>query len=168
MCRIAVRNSQANAWSDGKAEWRLRTCNAEWLTLTHPPPVVLTGAETIINNGFSYDPSTRGPITSISASVDKNLGVNIQGSGFGNTFRPTARAAVCTEPSLTRSERISELAVSIPHLRQADVELIVGTYSGRSPTLWLAAQGTARPAQSRRDAAPHLAGGCSTLPARAS
>ena len=59
------------------------------MNATAIPSGVLTGAETIINNGFSYDPSTQAPITSISASVDKNLGVNIQGSGFGNTFRPT-------------------------------------------------------------------------------
>jgi integration host factor subunit beta len=37
------------------------------------------------------------------------------------------RAAVCTEPALTRSDLISELAASNPHLRMADVELIVAT-----------------------------------------
>jgi hypothetical protein len=58
------------------------------MNVTTTPAGVLFGAETLINNGFSYDPSTQGPITSISASVDKNLGVNIQSSG-GNTFRPT-------------------------------------------------------------------------------
>ena len=37
------------------------------------------------------------------------------------------RAAVNTEPALIRSELISELAASHPHLRVADVELIVAT-----------------------------------------
>ena len=37
------------------------------------------------------------------------------------------RAAVSTEPALTRSDLISELAASHPHLRVADVELIVAT-----------------------------------------
>ena len=32
-----------------------------------------------------------------------------------------------TEPALTRSDLISELAASHPHLRVADVELIVAT-----------------------------------------
>jgi integration host factor subunit beta len=37
------------------------------------------------------------------------------------------RAAVNTEPALTRSDLITELAASHPHLRVADVELIVAT-----------------------------------------
>jgi integration host factor subunit beta len=37
------------------------------------------------------------------------------------------RAAVNTEPALTRSDLIAELAASHPHLRVADVELIVAT-----------------------------------------
>jgi integration host factor subunit beta len=37
------------------------------------------------------------------------------------------RAAVSTEPALTRSDLIAELAASHPHLRVADVELIVAT-----------------------------------------
>ena len=37
------------------------------------------------------------------------------------------RAVVTTEPALTRSELIAELAASNPHLRVADVELIVTT-----------------------------------------
>ena len=41
------------------------------------------------------------------------------------------RAAVNTEPALTRSDLISELAASNPHLRQADVELIVATIFGQ-------------------------------------
>ena len=41
------------------------------------------------------------------------------------------RAAVNTEPALTRSDLIAELAASNPHLRQADVELIVATIFGQ-------------------------------------
>jgi integration host factor subunit beta len=37
------------------------------------------------------------------------------------------RTVVNTEPALTKSELIAELAVSNPHLRVADVELIVTT-----------------------------------------
>jgi integration host factor subunit beta len=37
------------------------------------------------------------------------------------------RAAVNTEPTLTRSDLVSDLAASHPHLRVADVELIVAT-----------------------------------------
>ena len=37
------------------------------------------------------------------------------------------RAAVNTEPALTRSDLIAELAASHPHLRVVDVELIVAT-----------------------------------------
>jgi hypothetical protein len=32
---FAVRNSQAVGLVGRKADWRLRMCNAEWLTLTH-------------------------------------------------------------------------------------------------------------------------------------
>ena len=43
-----------------------------------------------INNTFSYDPLTQGPIVAITASVDKNLDISIQGSSFtfGNSFHP--------------------------------------------------------------------------------
>jgi integration host factor subunit beta len=41
------------------------------------------------------------------------------------------RAAAYTEPALTRSELIAELAASHPHLRVADVELIVATIFGQ-------------------------------------
>jgi integration host factor subunit beta len=37
------------------------------------------------------------------------------------------RAAINTEPALTRAELIAELGASNPHLRLADVELIVTT-----------------------------------------
>ena len=37
------------------------------------------------------------------------------------------RAAVNTEPALTRSDLIADLAADHPHLRRADVELIVAT-----------------------------------------
>jgi hypothetical protein len=74
---------------------------------TITPTGVPLGAETIINTTFSYNPTTQGAITSISASVDKNLGVNVAGTGFGNTFRPTIQqgglfyAAAIVGPSLT-------------------------------------------------------------------
>jgi hypothetical protein len=37
------------------------------------------------------------------------------------------RAAVNTEPALSRAELIAELAAGNPHLRTADAELIVAT-----------------------------------------
>ena len=37
------------------------------------------------------------------------------------------RAAINTEPAVTRAELIAELAASNPHLRTADAELIVAT-----------------------------------------
>jgi hypothetical protein len=54
-----------------------------------PPSTVDTALAVLINNTFTYDPTTQGQITSLSASVDKDLSVNITGNGFGNTFRPT-------------------------------------------------------------------------------
>jgi hypothetical protein len=46
-----------------------------------------------INNGFVYNPATQGAISSIDASVDKdiitNLPVNPNAPAFTNTFRPT-------------------------------------------------------------------------------
>jgi hypothetical protein len=52
-----------------------------------------TGASDIlyVNNTFSYDPATQGSITSISASVDKDLTASYSGSisaPIGNMFRP--------------------------------------------------------------------------------
>jgi integration host factor subunit beta len=41
--------------------------------------------------------------------------------------RCVQRAVVNTEPALTRSDLIAELAASHPHLRVADVELLVAT-----------------------------------------
>jgi hypothetical protein len=41
-----------------------------------------------VNNTFTYDPSTSGPITSIDASVDKDATVTGIGGTLGNTFRP--------------------------------------------------------------------------------
>jgi PEP-CTERM motif-containing protein len=48
-----------------------------------------TVGETLINNGFSYNPLTQGAIASIDASVSKNIFTTITGTGFGNTFRLT-------------------------------------------------------------------------------
>ena len=58
---------------------------------TDPVPAgsIDTAAEVLINNAFLYTPSTQGAITSLSASVDKNLLINIALTGAGNTFRPT-------------------------------------------------------------------------------
>jgi hypothetical protein len=53
-----------------------------------------TGSQTFdaaigfVNKTFSYNPQTQGAITSISASVDKNIILNFPGNGFGNTFHP--------------------------------------------------------------------------------
>jgi hypothetical protein len=41
-----------------------------------------------VNASFSYNPQTQGAITSITASVDKDLIVNQDETGAGNTFRP--------------------------------------------------------------------------------
>jgi len=46
-------------------------------------------SQAFINNTFAYNPLTQGAISSISASVDKNINLNYATSGFGNTFRPT-------------------------------------------------------------------------------
>jgi hypothetical protein len=46
-------------------------------------------SQAFINNTFSYDPLAQGAISGISASVDKDEGVNFAGTDFGNTFRPT-------------------------------------------------------------------------------
>ena len=62
----------------------------------------------VINPLFSYNPQTQGAITSISASVDKNLTVSAPPLfGFGNTFRPVIEqngafyTAVISGPSVT-------------------------------------------------------------------
>jgi hypothetical protein len=53
-----------------------------------------TGSQTFdaaigfVNKTFGYDPHTQGAITSISASVDKNIILDFTGGGFGNTFHP--------------------------------------------------------------------------------
>jgi hypothetical protein len=52
-------------------------------------PVGTTVGETLINNGFSYNPQTQGVIASIDASVAKNIFTTITGTGFGNSFRLT-------------------------------------------------------------------------------
>ena len=54
-----------------------------------PPSTVDTALLVLLNPSFSYNPTTQGAITSLSASVDKNLSVDVPGTGFGNTFRPT-------------------------------------------------------------------------------
>ena len=54
-----------------------------------PPSGVDTAVAVFMNTSFTYNPTTQGAITNLSASVDKNLLVNFNGTGFGNTFRPT-------------------------------------------------------------------------------
>ena len=51
-------------------------------------PTVAVG---LVNLTFAINPTTQGAITSIDASVIKNLSVTFAGSGFGNTFRPTIK-----------------------------------------------------------------------------
>ena len=50
---------------------------------------VVTVAQALINTSFSYDPLSLGTIKTLSAFVEKNISVNVSGTGFGNTFRPT-------------------------------------------------------------------------------
>jgi hypothetical protein len=54
-----------------------------------PSPNVFTALQTYINPFFAYNPATEGAITSLSASVDKNLSVNIPLTGAGNSFHPS-------------------------------------------------------------------------------
>jgi hypothetical protein len=54
-----------------------------------PPSTVDTALEVLLNPAFVYTPATQGAITSLSATVDKNLSVNIPLTGAGNSFHPT-------------------------------------------------------------------------------
>jgi hypothetical protein len=54
-----------------------------------PPGDINTVLEALIDPSFTYSPATQGAITSLSASVDKNLSVNIALTGGGNSFHPT-------------------------------------------------------------------------------
>jgi PEP-CTERM motif len=54
-----------------------------------PPSDLFTTVKALINPAFLYNPTTQGAITSLSASVDKNLSVNIALTGGGNSFHPT-------------------------------------------------------------------------------
>jgi hypothetical protein len=60
-------------------------------TFPNAPPTgdLYTAVEALLNPSFTYTPSTQGAITSLSASVDKNLSVNIALTGGGNSFHPT-------------------------------------------------------------------------------
>jgi hypothetical protein len=51
---------------------------------TYNSNAMLTG---VINSAFAYDPHTQGAISSISASIDKNFGIN-QDLLYNSTFRP--------------------------------------------------------------------------------
>jgi PEP-CTERM motif len=59
------------------------------VTTFNSSPVGTLVGETLINNGFSYNPQTQGTIASIDASVAKNIFTTLTGTGFGNTFRLT-------------------------------------------------------------------------------
>ena len=50
---------------------------------------LFTTSQGLVNNFFAINPAVEGAITSIDASVVKNLSVNFTGTGFGNTFHPT-------------------------------------------------------------------------------
>jgi hypothetical protein len=52
-----------------------------------PPGTTANYALGFVNNNFSYNPGTQGAISTISASVDKDITVNSQGT-LGSTFRP--------------------------------------------------------------------------------
>ena len=59
---------------------------------TFPPsPAFDVAEQAYVNTGFSYNPGTQGPITSLFASVDKNLSVNLPSgpTPYSNTFHPT-------------------------------------------------------------------------------
>ena len=58
-----------------------------------PPSTVDTALQVLLNPAFVYTPSTQGAITSLSATVDKNLSVNIALTGAGNSFHPTIERA---------------------------------------------------------------------------
>lgn len=58
-------------------------------TFTGPPTLI--AALGLVNTGFTYNPLTQGAIGSIDASVSKNFIIDLQGTGFGNTFRPTIK-----------------------------------------------------------------------------
>ena len=58
---------------------------------TFPPSGFDVAEQGYVNTGFSYNPTTQGPITSLFASVDKNLSVNLPSgpTPYTNTFHPT-------------------------------------------------------------------------------
>jgi PEP-CTERM motif len=55
------------------------------------PPAFDLAEQAFVNTGFSYNPTTQGAITSLFASVDKNLSVNLPSgpTPYTNTFHPT-------------------------------------------------------------------------------
>lgn len=58
---------------------------------TFPPSGFDVAEQAFVNTGFSYNPTVQGAITSLFASVDKNLAVNLPSgpTPFTNTFHPT-------------------------------------------------------------------------------
>ena len=51
-------------------------------------PPTYTVAQGLVNTTFTYNPLTQGAISSIDASVFKNIATSFSATGFGNTFRP--------------------------------------------------------------------------------
>jgi hypothetical protein len=54
----------------------------------------LFGDAVLSKSTFTYNPSTQGPINSISASVLKDLAVDYATTNSGNTFRPLIKLAM--------------------------------------------------------------------------
>ena len=58
-------------------------------TFTAPGnPPTYTVAESLVNTTYTYNPLTQGAISSIDASVLKNIATSFSATGFNNTFRP--------------------------------------------------------------------------------
>jgi hypothetical protein len=111
------------------------------VTATFPNPPVPPASfdlayQAFVNSGFLYNPATQGAITSLFASVDKNLSVN-QPSGptpFANTFHPTIEQggifyfASIPGPSLSTGagrwvKRFSAIRAPVRHLLPRDARL---------------------------------------------
>jgi nucleoid DNA-binding protein len=101
-------------------------------TNRQPPRPIIFGA------GRRYSPEARGtalsdvrqaiPLEAARQPVPRRRAAEAGECASGACLRrPRRRMLRAAEPALTRSELISELAASSPHLRQDDVELIVTT-----------------------------------------
>lgn len=63
----------------------------QFVTTFNNTSTATEAAQALINTGFGYDPLTQGAITSIDASVSKNLSIDylFTGAAATNTFHPT-------------------------------------------------------------------------------